>query len=36
MGMKEGKSPVGITLRSNTEITPEIIWGYFYSNIKFI
>jgi len=35
MGMKEGKSPVGTTLRSNTEITPEIIWGYFYFNIKF-
>ena len=35
-GIKEGKSPVEITLGSNTEITPELIRGYFYSNIKFI
>jgi hypothetical protein len=34
--MKEGKSLVGITLGSNNKITPELIWGYFYSNIKFI
>ena len=34
-GMKEGKSPIRITLESNTEITPELIRGYFYSNIIF-
>lgn len=35
VGMKEGKSLVGITLGSNKKITPEIIWGYFYFNIRF-
>jgi hypothetical protein len=34
-GITEGKAPVGITLGSNTKITPELTWGYFYSNIIF-
>jgi hypothetical protein len=35
VGIKEGKSLVGITLGSNKKITPELTWGYFYSNINF-
>ena len=33
--MKEGKSLVEITSGSNIKITPELIRGHFYSNIKF-
>jgi len=34
--MTEGKAPAGITLGSNKKITPELIWGYFYSIFHFL
>jgi len=34
-GMTEGKAPAGITLGSNTKITPKLFWGYFYSIFNF-
>ena len=34
-GITKGKVPVVITIGSNNKITPEIVWGYFYSIIFF-